>query len=156
VRTWEEISQYYGKAKDFLDVVFLFLFSITSLIVVMGTVNTMSMSVYERFREIGTLRAIGFKPRDVIRLFAFEGAILGILGASAGLALTAVGRLVVAAADIRYKPPGVAELVQVEVDLVPTVLAAGFAVFVALSVVSAAMPARRAARKSIVDALGHV
>ncbi|WP_025321170.1 ABC transporter permease [Deferrisoma camini] len=156
VRTWEQISQYYGKAKNFLDVVFLFLFSITSLIVVMGTVNTMSMSVYERFREIGTLRAIGFKPWDVIRLFAFEGAVLGTLGAVAGLGLTAAGRVLVTAADIRYKPPGVAELVQVEVDLVPAVLAVGFAVFVALSVLSAALPARRAARKPIVDALGHV
>jgi putative ABC transport system permease protein len=155
-RTWVELSQYYQKAKGFLDVVFLFLFSITAVIVVMGTVNTMTMSVYERTREIGTLRAIGFKPAYVVALFALEGGILGVLGAGAGLILTVLGRLAVEAAHITYQPPGVAEAVQVEVDLVPAVLATAFAVFVALAVVSAALPARRAGRLGIVDALGHV
>lgn len=156
VHPWHELSEYYGKAKGFLDVVFLFLFTITGAIVVLGVVNTMSMAVYERFREIGTLRAIGFRPRDVVRLFALEGLLLGALGGAVGCGLTAVGRVAVAAADIRYRPPGVAELVQVEVDWVPQVLVVGFIVFAALSVVSAALPARRAARQPIVDALGHV
>ncbi len=131
----------------------MFLFSIT---VVMGTVNTMSMAVYERTREVGTLRALGIKPGSVVRLFALEGAILGALGAVAGVVLTAVGRWVVAIARLTYQPPGVAEGVQVEVDQVPGVLAASFLIFIALAVVSAALPARRAARQNIVDALGHV
>ncbi|GAB4278574.1 MAG: ABC transporter permease [Deferrisomatales bacterium] len=156
IRPWDEMSVYYGKAKGYLDVVFLFLFSITALIVVMGTVNTMSMAVYERTREIGTLRAIGLKAGGVLRIFSLEGAILGTFGSVLGVLLTVLGKLAVAAADIRYNPPGVAESVAVEVDILPGVLLGSFAVFVLLSVVSAALPARRAARANIVDALGHI
>jgi putative ABC transport system permease protein len=153
---WVERSVYYSKAKGFLDVVFLFLFSITGVIVVMGTVNTMSMAIYERTREIGTLRALGLKNRGVIQVFAFEGGVLGLLGSILGLGLTVVGRLMVQAANIRYQPPGIAESVQVEVDLVPQVLLISFCVFTILSVVSAALPARRATKQRVVDSLGHV
>lgn len=156
IKTWDELSQYYQKAKDFLDVVFFFLFCITGIIVVMGTVNTMSMAVYERTREIGTLRAIGLKPRGVLALFSLEGAILGIFGGLAGLGLTALGRLAVAAAQITYRPPGVGEDILIEVDLVPEVLLVSGVSFVLLSISAAVLPARRAARQPIVDALGHV
>ncbi|MBI5446515.1 MAG: ABC transporter permease [Deltaproteobacteria bacterium] len=156
IRTWADLSLYYQKVKSFLDVVFLFIFSIVMVIAVMGTFNTMSMAVYERTREIGTLRALGLKPRSVVRLFATEGALLGLLGSLLGSALTGVGYLLLRAAHLTYKPPGVAENVPVEIDLVPRVLAVSFLFFVALSIFSAAVPARRAARQSIVDALAHV
>ena len=78
------------------------------------------------------------------------------LGSLAGMALTLIGRLVVKAADVTYKPPGIAEQVTVEVDLVPQVILVAALVFICLAVVSAAIPARRAARQNIIDALGHV
>ncbi len=156
IRTWAELSLYYQKVRNYLDVVFLFLFSIVMIIVVMGTFNTMSMAVFERFREVGTLRAIGLKPRRVVRMFALEGAILGAAGSLAGMLLAFSGYALLRVARLSYQPPGIAGRVTVEVDLVPDVLALTLLFFTALAVLAAALPARRAARASIVDALGHV
>jgi putative ABC transport system permease protein len=63
--------------------------------VVAGTIiaNTSLMSVMERLREFGTMRAIGLKGRQLERMIVVEGAILGLAGAALGLAL---GSLVVA------------------------------------------------------------
>jgi putative ABC transport system permease protein len=52
-----------------------------------GVVNAMLMSVHERTREIGTVRALGLRRSGVVRLFVLEGVILGAMAAAAGVAL---------------------------------------------------------------------
>jgi len=154
--TWDELSLYYRKAKDFLDVVFVFLFLIVLLIVVMSTFNTMSMAVGERTREIGTLRAMGMRPRTVVRMFVVEGSILGALGCLAGSGLTLVCYATLRVARFTYQPPGVSEAVPIAIDLPLPTLAAAVVFFVVLAAAAAALPARRAARRAVVDALTHI
>ncbi len=55
------------------------------LIGLIGTINTMLLSVYEKQREIGMLKAIGMRDRDVQRMFMMEGMMIGILGSIAGM-----------------------------------------------------------------------
>jgi len=50
-----------------------------------GIANTILMSVYSRVREIGVLRAFGFTPREISRLFLIEGGIIGFVGSLAGM-----------------------------------------------------------------------
>ncbi len=52
-----------------------------------GIANTILMAAYERVREVGTLRALGFTRRDVLALFVLEGAMMGAIGALLGAAL---------------------------------------------------------------------
>jgi ABC-type lipoprotein release transport system permease subunit len=54
-----------------------------------GVVNSMLMSVHERTREIGTVRALGMRRGVVVRMFVAEGLMLGLLSAAAGVALGA-------------------------------------------------------------------
>jgi putative ABC transport system permease protein len=54
-----------------------------------GVVNSMLMSVHERTREIGTVRALGMRRGVVVRMFVAEGLVLGLLAAAAGLAVGA-------------------------------------------------------------------
>ena len=49
--------------------------------------NTMLMSVYERFREIGTIMALGLRRRKILALFALEGMFLGMFGSAFGCLL---------------------------------------------------------------------
>ncbi|HKL86280.1 MAG TPA: FtsX-like permease family protein [Treponemataceae bacterium] len=55
------------------------------LIAGVGIANTLLMSVYSRIREIGVLRAFGFKAKEIRRLFIIEGAIIGAVGSLAGM-----------------------------------------------------------------------
>lgn len=61
-------------------------------IALVGIVNTVLLSVYERVREVGVMRAMGFQRKEVVRMFLLEGTMIGLLGSVVGVAL---GSLVV-------------------------------------------------------------
>lgn len=60
---------------------------VVMLIAAVGIVNTVLMSVYERIREVGVLRALGFTPKEVVRMFMIEGVVIGIIGSIGGIVL---------------------------------------------------------------------
>ena len=138
------------------DMIFLFLFSIVLIIVVMSTVNTMGMAVLERTREIGTLRALGLKRRGVSLLFALEGGLLGFLGSLLGMVLHIGVWTLIRILAPTYTPPGVSTPVPLVVNLVPQSLMTLMICLILLSLTAAILPAARAARQNVVDALGHV
>jgi putative ABC transport system permease protein len=63
------------------------------LIGAVGIVNTVLMSVYERIREVGVLRALGIKPKEIQRMFIYEGMLIGIVGGLMGITLGFLGNL---------------------------------------------------------------
>lgn len=87
VRTSEDWSREFTKFSADLDLFLLIMTSIGMTIAVLGIVNTMLMSVTERFIEIGILKANGWGDYDVLRLIAWESALLGISGGVAGCLL---------------------------------------------------------------------
>jgi putative ABC transport system permease protein len=156
IKTWNELSLFYSKVKGMFDMIFMFLFSIVFIIVVMSTVNTMGMAVLERTREIGTLRALGLKRRGVSFLFAIEGSLLGLIGSILGVVLNVGVWAVIRAVEPTYIPPGVSTPVPLIVNLVPQTMVGLMIFLILLSLTAAILPARRAARQNVVDALGHV
>jgi putative ABC transport system permease protein len=156
IKTWNELSLFYSKVKGMFDMIFMFLFSIVFIIVVMSTVNTMGMAVLERTREIGTLRALGLKRRGVSFLFAIEGSLLGLIGSILGVMLNVAVWAVIRAVEPTYIPPGVSTPVPLIVNLVPQTMVGLMIFLILLSLTAAILPARRAARQNVVDALGHV
>jgi len=134
----------------------MFLFSIVIIIVMMTTVNTMSMAIMERTKEIGTLRSLGLKRRGISLLFAMEGAILGFLGSLIGIIIHTCVWFIIKINPPYYMPPGFSISIPMFVDMLPLILTLQVLCLVLLATVSAIIPARRAARKNIVDALGHI
>lgn len=55
-----------------------------------GILNLLLMAVYERTREIGLMAAMGLKQRQILRLFLYEGTLIGLIGVLAGCALSAL------------------------------------------------------------------
>jgi putative ABC transport system permease protein len=156
ILTWQELSDFYNQVHGMFDMIFGFIFMIVLTVVLMSVANSMGMTVVERTREIGTLRAIGLKRSGVIRLFTMESMLLSLIGCVSGLAISLLVRWCVNAADISYVPPNSASAVPllVDIDVARTVFA--FILMGAVGTLAAYMPARRAAKKDIIDALGHV
>jgi putative ABC transport system permease protein len=156
IHTWQELSLSYARIETLFDMIFLFISTIVLVIVGMSVVNTMSMAVVERTREIGTLRALGLQRRGVSLLFATEGTILGVLGIMLGLAISIAVWAVIAALAPTYTPPSASTPVPLLVSLVPEILARSAMLLVSLALLAAFLPARHAAKQNVVEALGHV
>jgi putative ABC transport system permease protein len=121
--------------------------SLALLIGIVGIANTMVMSVYERTREIGTLRALGWKREQILALIELEAATLGLGGGFLGLAL-GWGAL-----RLLAKLPKTASLVSASLGWPVVAEALGIAVLAGL--LAGALPAWRAGRLSPVNALRH-
>lgn len=65
--------------------------AIAMLVAAIGIANTMTMSIYERTREIGIMKAVGASNRQIKRVFLGEAAVIGVLGGLGGLAFSAIG-----------------------------------------------------------------
>lgn len=156
IRTWQEMSSFYTQVKGLFDMIFSFIASIVLVISAMSVANTMSMAVIERTREIGTLRALGLTDAGVVRLFAFEGFWIALLGCLLGLVVTIIAALCINASGIGYMPPNSSDRVLLQVDL-DWLRMGGIALAVSFfAVLCAAYPAYRATRVEVVDALSFV
>lgn len=156
IKTWLELSSFYNQVKNLFDMIFSFIFAIVIIIVLMSIINTMSMAVMERTREIGTLRSLGMRRWDISWLFTVEGILLVILGGVAGTMLSLIVALLVNQAGLSYIPPNNTDAVLLQVDIVPWVMVQTFLFLSIVAAVASLLPARRAARMVIVDAMGHV
>ncbi len=156
IKTWQDLSDFYTQVHGMFDMIFGFIFSIVLTVVVMSVANSMGMTVVERTREIGTLRAIGLKRSGVIRLFTLESMLLTLIGCVTGLLITLVVRWGINVANISYVPPNSAGAVPLLVDMDTGRTLFTFLLMGIVGTLAAYMPARRAANKDIIDALGHV
>jgi putative ABC transport system permease protein len=90
-----------------------------------------------------------------VRLFALEGAMLGLMGSLLGVGLTFICWLVVKMLNISWIPPTITVRLPLEVYIVVLYLISSAVFLVILSIGAAIFPARRAAYRGIVEALGH-
>jgi putative ABC transport system permease protein len=158
VRDFGELVPFYGQVIGLFGAIFSFVATIMAVIVLFSVINTMGMSVMERTNEIGTVRALGLRRRDVRRQFILEGALLGLIGATAGVALAAICSVLVNRAGLHWMPPGQSSPVPLRLSgagIVPLVGGVWIGL-VAMSTLAALIPASRAARMAVVDALRHV
>jgi putative ABC transport system permease protein len=122
--------------------------SVIALIIgAVGVLNTMIMSVLERTREIGILRAIGWRKNRVIRLILYESVLLSLLGAAIGIFAA-----VLLTRSLTWWPQ-VNGLVRGDVSAV--VIFQGFLIALAVGLIGGAYPAYRGAQLLPTEALRH-
>ncbi|GAA2586893.1 FtsX-like permease family protein [Actinomadura fulvescens] len=133
-----------GDIDLFLQLI-LALLVLSVVIAALGIVNTLALSVVERTREIGLLRAVGLQRRQLRRMIRYEAVIISVFGALLGLAIGVVFGVIVQNA---MAEDGVTELAVPVGRLLLYVPAAAL-----IGVLAAVWPARRAARLNILDAI---
>jgi len=156
-KKWIELAAYYKQVHTLFSGIFLFLGIIVFFMVLMASVNTLLMAMFERTREIGTMLAMGTPRRWIVALFMTEATVLGILGAAAGvIAGNLLGFALNASGLHLPPPPGTDVPMAFKVIILPT-LATGVSLMVMLSLTLASiLPAVRASRLQITEALAHV
>ena len=157
LKTWLDTATFYKQVKLLYISIFFFMGLVLSVVVILATANTMTMSVFERTREIGTLLAIGMERGSIRTLFLLEGILLGLIGSGIGaIASLALRALLNASGIMLPPPPGATRGNTLHVDFIPVAYGIGFAIMSITLLVAAWWPARRAARLNPVEALGHV
>jgi putative ABC transport system permease protein len=157
VQPWFELASFYRQVKLLYFAIFGFMGLVLFLIVLLATANTLLMSVMERVREFGVLRAMGLQPRQLLVLLQWEGAFLGLMGSALGLAATLLLRAGLNALHLQMPaPPGTSHGYELDIHFVPAVYALVALGLQATIQLSALVPGLKAARLRIVEALRHV
>jgi putative ABC transport system permease protein len=136
----EQLNQTFG--------IFNALVGVAIFVSLFGVINTLSMSVIERTREIGVLRALGSTRWQIRRTVADESLVIALIGAAMGIAIGAglgyalLKGLSFGIPGVTYTPP-IATMIGVAVAAV------------ILGLIAAILPARRAANLDVVDALSY-
>jgi putative ABC transport system permease protein len=84
-KKWSDLASYYLQVEQMYANNYQVISIFILLVVVFAIVNTMMMTVLERVREIGTLRAIGSKKMKILAMFLTEGGIIGLIGGILGV-----------------------------------------------------------------------
>ncbi len=145
VQTTAELRQQTEEQVNGLLNGLIVLLALAVVIAVIGIINTLALSVFERTREIGLLRAVGMIRRQTRAMIRWEAVIVSIFGALLGLL---VGIFFGWAMVKALSSQGITELAIPGGRLVVYVIVAGFA-----GVIAAILPARRAARLDVLAAV---
>ncbi len=122
---------------------------ISLLVGAIGIVNTMFMSVMERTKQIGILKAIGAKSREVMLVFLVESSLLGLVGGAIGVAIGIGFAMIIPVFSANSGFSGFTPIVSVELAS----FCIGFSAIV--GALSGLLPARRAAKMDPVEALRY-
>jgi len=129
-----------------LSIIQVFL-GLSLVIAVLGITNTMALSVYERTRELGLLRAIGMTRRQLRRMVRWEAVIIALFGGLLGVAMGVLFGLAVIAA----LPETFVDIVSIPyTSLFGYLLVSGL-----FGMLAAILPARRASKLNVLDAISH-
>ena len=157
LRKWIDLATYYKQVNTLFNGIFLFMGIIVFFMVLMSSVNTLLMAMMERTREIGTMLAMGTPRMWIVALFMLEATLLGAMGAVVGVVGgNLLGAILNSSGLHMPPPPGYSVAISFKVLHVPAIMI-GSSILVILSLaLSSIIPAIRASRLQIAEALAHV
>ncbi len=160
VRTWKEIAPDVQQIIDLNDATMQLLILIVFAIIAMGITNTMTMVIFERFRELGILSAIGTAPSGILTMVVMEsfflGAIASLVGSIAAVAACAyLGKYGIDLTSFTSSNQYFATSHVLKAHLLMKDLIIANVVTLATALIGGIYPAWKASRLKPVDAISH-
>jgi len=157
LKKWIDLAAYYKQVRSLFSTIFVFLGIIVFFMVLMSSVNTLLMSMFERTREIGTMLAMGTPRSWIMALFVLEATLLGVLGAMVGVAGGNLLGVLLNHSGIHLPPPpGTTVPMSFRVLHVPSLMIGSSLLVIVSLALASILPAIRASRLQIAEALAHV
>jgi lipoprotein-releasing system permease protein len=149
--SWQEASEDIISALAIRNIIMYAVVGAVLVVAAFGIYNVISTVVMEKQRDIAILKSMGFHIKDIRTIFLTQGVMLGITGCVLGLPLGMAFML--GLMQVRFKPPGGTEIVQMPLDWSAPqfLIAASFAL--AAAILAALLPAYKAASVHPVDIL---
>lgn len=156
LRTWHQLADFYSKTVALYRRQFGALQGIILVMLVLSVGSTINMAVFERTGEFGTMLAIGLRRFEVFKLVVAENVFLGFIGAVLGSFVGIGVAVIVSSIGIPMPPPPGSNIGYVaHIRLVPSIVSAAAAIGMLAALMAAVLPARRASRLPVVEALRH-
>lgn len=158
IMTWLEhpIGQTYIKTLDLMSIFRNFVVVVILIISTLSVVNTLIKIIKERSREIGTLRSLGFKAKQVGRMFIYETFLLSVLGTFLGLIASLILTFFLNSLHIRYKAGLLSEPVLFKINYTVYGYLNAFSILVFVSFLACLYSTRHELNKKIIENLNHV
>lgn len=155
---WQDhrFGDQYTRGMTLLAMFRSFVVVIVVAIAAMSVLMTMMRAVAERTREVGMLRSLGFLRREVMVLFLLEAGLLALVSCAVGALATAALIWACNHAGITYNAGLLSDAIPLAVAFVPSVWLMAVSFLSTVAMLATLLPARRAARMAIPEALGHV
>jgi putative ABC transport system permease protein len=153
---WYELADLYNKTVRLFSAQVNVIRLILAVIILLGILNTTTMSIMERTGEIGTCMALGVRRRGILRLFIAEGLVIGCMGGILGICLGLALAVAISAAGIPMPPPpGVSHGYTTQVVVTLRIVVEALVLAMLSALLGSIYPAWSASRKKVVDALRH-
>lgn len=147
----ENISEVTGTMTMFLAAIA----AVSLLVGAVGVANTMFTSVLEKTKDIGIMKAIGAKNRDIMLIFLLNSGLVGLTGGIFGIALGAVLSTVFQGMLVGIQLPGAGRGGQLLAVITPRLLFYSLTISLGVGILAGAIPAYRASKLKPVDALRY-
>jgi len=164
VLTWEDLTSDLTYQMELRKKLFNVFFLMITVITLLGLINSILISVWEKRRNTGTLRALGFYDREILQIFMYEGFWIGLIGTIIGIILATLLNIPLSNEGINfatvlksedgtsinigmYVPPVVKSVWNIKYFIMPLIFLPIVAMFVSY------LPARKSISMSIVDCI---
>jgi putative ABC transport system permease protein len=154
IKPWYELADFYRKTVALYQRQFGLLVFIVLIMVLLGVANSVNMTIFERVGECGTIMALGYRSREVFKMLVIENVLLGLLGGSLGVSLGLfLGWLISLVGISIPAPPNMSSGYLAEIRPDTSIVVLAFVVGAVATILASILPARRAVRIPVVDAL---
>jgi putative ABC transport system permease protein len=153
VYPWEDLLGSFGQTIGMFKAIQGIMLMIMSIVVLIGVINTILMSVFERTSEIGTLMALGTSRKRIIGMFLAESFWIGIIGGMIGATLGALVVGVTSLTGIPFVAPGTTQVFYIRPILEPGMVIGPPLSLLIVSLLAGIYPARFASRLDPVEAI---